>query len=215
MTIRVLIADDHAVLRDGLRVLIGSQEDMEVVGEVSDASQVADAVQETRPDIVLLDLTMPGGGGLSAVTEIQSRGLSPKVLVLTMHEQPAYLRQALALGVSGFLVKRVASDHLLSAIRAVAAGRLHIDATLSEGDARDVVEEPAEVGDRASTVLSPREREVLLLVAAGHTNQEAADRLALSVKTVEGYRARIMRKINARNRAELVKYALEAGLLER
>ncbi len=214
MSTRVLIADDHAMLREGLRLLIDAQEDMSVVGEVADTTSVVDATRKTEPDVLLLDISMPGGGGLSAIDALRASGLSPRVLVLTMHEQAAYLRQAMAKGVSGYLVKRVASEQLIQAIRAVREGRIHIDATIQNGDSRAVLDTNPECRELLES-LSPREREVLLLVAGGHTNQEAAERLAISVKTVEGYRARVMRKIGARNRADLVRFAIEVGWLDR
>lgn len=210
---RVMIADDHGVMRDGLRALINGQADMTVVAEVDNATDVIPAALEAEPDILLLDISMPGGGGLPVIGELRKTGCKARVVVLTMHEQPAYLRRALAAGASGYIAKRVASTQLLNAIRAVASGDTQIDESLlGEPGSGDIpIEEPPL---KASSALSGREQEVLRHVASGYTNQETADKLGLSVKTVEGYRSRMSRKIGARGRADLVRYALQSGLLE-
>jgi two-component system response regulator NreC len=219
--LRVLLADDHGIVRDGLRVLIDSETDMKVVAECGDASQVATLAKDNAADIVVVDLSMPGGGGSAAIAALRATGLSTRVLVLTMHENPAYVKAALAAGAAGYLAKRVAGGRLVEAIRAVARGGVYVDVPASEGTLPTSLIEPVaapssdpdpELAPRLRT-LSRREREVLCLVAGGHTNQEAAQTLGISVKTIEGYRARIMKKLGAHTRADLVSFALRMGLL--
>jgi two-component system response regulator NreC len=209
--IRVLIADDHAVLRSGLRMLIGGQADMEVVGEAGDGEEAARRTLELRPDVLLLDLTMPGGGGLRALERVHRECPGTRVLALTMHDVPAYLRSVLAAGGSGYVVKRAADSELLSAIRAVHRGRTVLDPDLAAQVAESgLAPRPGARGP--ASPLSPREREVLDLVAQGYTNQQIADRLGLSIKTVETYRSRLVDKLGLRSRAELVRYAVDTGL---
>ncbi len=213
---RILVADDHAILRSGLRMLINTQNDMEVVGEAVDGEDAIRRVGELDPDIVLLDLSMPGMGGIRALEVIRERYPRTRVLVLTMHDEYAYVRSVLAAGGAGFVVKRAADAELLSAIRTVSQGRSYIDVSLaSTGSLEEIVNPKA--GDRdggwRDVRLSQREREVLTSVAHGYTNQQIADSLGLSVKTVETYRARVAEKVGLKNRADLVRYALDAGLL--
>jgi len=216
--IRILIADDHAILRSGLRMLINTQDDMEVVGEAVDGEDAIRRVAELDPDIVLLDLSMPGMGGIRALEFIRERFPRTRVLVLTMHDEYAYVRSVLAAGGAGFVVKLAADAELLSAVRTVSQGRSYMHVSLaSTGSMEEIVNPKA--GSRESpwrdVRLSQREREVLTSVAHGYTNQQIADSLGLSVKTVETYRARVAEKVGLRNRADLVRYALEAGLLAR
>jgi len=217
MTIHVVIADDHAVLRAGLRMLINAQPDMEVIGEAADGIEAVEMARRAQPDVMLLDIGMPEQGGLQAIAKIRQASLPTRVLVLTMHDDPAYLRFVLAEGGAGYVVKSAADTELLEAIRAVANGRLFVNVSLDESAAKNAVELKA-AGEQVKPelplpALSAREREVLELIAKGHTNREVADKLALSVKTVEAYRARLMEKLGLRTRAELVRYALEHGLL--
>jgi len=217
-SIRVLIADDHAVLRAGLRMLIEAQSDMTVVGEASDGAASVSRARELEPDVVLLDLSMPGPPGPATIERLVRLDPSPRVLVLTMHEDPAYLASALQAGASGYIVKKAADVELLTAIRAVHRGGTFVNLT------RPGEEAPGSEIRRASRVspsagvprpLSPREMEVLRLLAQGHTNQEAADRLRVSVKTVESHRQRLRDKLGLKSRAQLVSFALECGLLGR
>jgi len=213
-SIRVLIADDHAVLRAGLRMLLGAQPDMEVVGEAADGDEAVRKVLETRPDIALIDITMPVTGGVKAIERIRQKCPETRVLVLTMHEVPAYLRSALAAGASGYVVKSAAGSELLSAIRGVHRGRTVLDPALAAVVVQGALGKRT-VGSQAGgpgNLLSPREREVLDLVAQGYTNHKIADRLGLSVKTVETYRSRLVEKLGLRSRADLVRYALDSGL---
>ncbi|MBC7793319.1 MAG: response regulator transcription factor, partial [Clostridia bacterium] len=214
--VRILIADDHAILRSGLRMLINTQDDMEVIGEAADGEDAIRRVAELDPDIVLLDLSMPGMGGIRALEVIRERFSRTRVLVLTMHDQYAYVRSVLAAGGAGFVVKRAADAELLSAIRTVSQGRSYIDVSLESSGSLEEIVNPKHVN--RSTIwrdvrLSAREREVVTSVAHGYTNQQIADTLGLSVKTVETYRARVSEKVGLRNRADLVRYALESGLL--
>lgn len=210
--IRVVLADDHGVLRDGIRILVESQEDMTVVAEVERADAVVTAVADTQPAVLVLDLSMPGGGGLGAMAALKAASVSVNVLVLTMHEEPAYVQQALEAGALGYVGKRVVGTQLLDAIRAVADGRHHVDAELMA--ALEKSRQSDDPDNQPLGALSPREQEVLRYVANGFTNQETADALTLSVKTVEGYRARLMRKLAARGRVDLVRHAVRFGLID-
>jgi DNA-binding NarL/FixJ family response regulator len=204
---RIVIADDHAVVRTGLRLLLESQPDMEVVGEADDGAAVITQVRQLKPEIVLLDITMGGGGGLKAQEEIAKAAPETKVLILSMHSDPAFVRTAMLAGAAGYVSKKTAHTELLKALRAIRAGKHYIDSAVSDGLL------PATT--RKGPALSQREKEVLLLIAAGHSYQEIADRIFVSVKTVETYRARIMEKLELKSRAELVQYAINAGLLGR
>jgi len=212
--IRVLIVDDHAILRSGLRMLLGAQQDMDVVGEASDGAEAVRLVDELQPDVVLLDLAMPGTSGLDALRLIKRDGSFTRALILSQYDDESYLRRALEGGASGYVLKRAADVELLSAIRAVSRGEVYLEPMLT----RLVVNDLFRRGDdNAASVkvpaLSDREREVLQLVALGHTNQQIADQLVLSVKTVETYKARVMEKLGVRGRAALVRYAMEQGLI--
>ena len=208
--IRLLLVDDHAVLRAGLRFLLNAQPDMEVVGEAADGVEGARLAEELRPDVVLMDLTMPGGGGIEATRKVREACPETKVLVLTMHDDAGYVREALAAGASGFVLKQAADNDLLSAIRTVHASRTMVFAGPSPSWL---------AGDREGAkpsglaLLTEREKEVVRLLALGHTNQEVAELLYISVKTVESHRTRIMEKLGLSRRAELVRFALENGLV--
>jgi DNA-binding NarL/FixJ family response regulator len=210
--IRILLADDHAVLRTGLRMLISSQRDLEVVGEASDAEEAVRKAAALRPDVALVDITMPGSGGIKAIERIRQAAPATRVLVLTMHDLPAYLRAALAAGASGYVVKRAADSDLLAAIRDVHRGRTVLDPGLAARVVQGGLRRRGPAGPAPTALLSQREREVLELVAQGYTNQQIADQLGLSVKTVETYRARLVEKLGLQSRAELVRYALDSGL---
>jgi two-component system response regulator NreC len=209
--IRLLIADDHAVLRTGLRMLLEAQHDMEVAGEAGDGGEVSQKARELQPDVVLMDLTMPGPHSGDVIRHVLRAAPQTRVLILTMHDDPAYLASAMAAGAAGYVVKKVADSELLSAIRAVHAGRTFVDLTQSlrsRSPTRDTGGEAKRPKD-----LSLREREVLRLLAQGHSNQEIAKRIRLSVKTVETYRTRLSQKLGLKGRAELYRFAVEAGIL--
>ena len=214
--IRVLVADDHAMLRSGLRMLINTQPDMEVAGEAANGEEAVQRVRDLNPDVVLMDITMPESGGIQAIERIRKESPQTRVLVLTMHADAAYLRAALAAGAAGYVVKQSADSELISAIQAVYRGHMFVDLAASSGALQDVVGKDNKAVPRAGdprSLLSQREREVLNLVAQGHTNQQIAERLCLSVKTIETYRSRLAEKLELRSRADLVRYALEIGLL--
>jgi DNA-binding NarL/FixJ family response regulator len=210
--IRILLADDHAVLRTGLRMLIGSQRDLEVVGEASGGDEAVRKATTLRPDVALVDISMPGTGGIKAIERIRQAAPATRILVLTMHDVPAYLRAAVAAGASGYVVKRAADSDLLAAIRDVHRGRTALDPTLAARVVHGSLRRRGPAGPTPTAILSQREREVLELVAQGFTNQQIADHLGLSVKTVETYRARLVEKLGLQSRAELVRYALDSGL---
>jgi two-component system, NarL family, response regulator NreC len=214
MTIRVFVADDHGVLRSGLRALISAQPDMDVVGEACNRVEAENGVEETTPDVALMDLSMPGGG-LETVRSVSKRTPQTRVLVLTAHEEAGYVRAAVAAGAVGYVVKTAVDVELLAAIRAVAGGRTFMDLSLAPGVAQESLRAARTSARRGGelSLLTGREREVLELVAEGYTNREVSRDLGLSVKSVETYRARLMEKLGLCSRAELVRYALECGLL--
>jgi two-component system response regulator NreC len=212
--IRILLADDHAVLRAGLRMLIGSQRDLEVVGEADDGEEAVRKAVALHPDVAIVDITMPGLGGIKTIERLRQAVPATRVLVLTMHDVPAYLRAALAAGAGGYVVKRAADSELLAAIREVHRGRTVLDPALAARVVQVGLRRgPPPAREGAAALLSQREHEVLGLVAQGYTNQQIADRLGLSVKTVETYRARLVEKLGLQSRAELVRYAMDSGLL--
>jgi DNA-binding NarL/FixJ family response regulator len=222
--IRLLIADDHGVLRAGLRALLERQRDMVVVGEAETAEQAIALDASLSPDVVLMDLTLPRRtgdpntvpAGLEAIRDIKAGRPGARVLALTMHEDEGYLRAVLEAGGAGYVLKKAADTELLSAIRAVWRGGTYLHPEhvqlLLEG-APQAPPRWDEAEDSYSR-LSPRERQVLRFIALGYTNQQVADRLCLSVKTVETYKARLMTKLDLTGRASLVRYALQRGLLE-
>lgn len=213
--ITILIVDDHAMVRKGLRLALESQPDLKVVGEAGNVHEAMDAAARTMPQIITLDLTMPGASGVSAIGKIRTLVPQARVVVVSMHDDPAYVRSAIAVGASGYVNKSAADTELISAIRAVARGRVFVDI----GDAATLESilsspGPSTAGKSPVDTLSEREREVLQQVAKGYTNQQIADDIGLSVKTVESYRARLMKKLGLKERADLVRLALEMGLLE-
>ena len=213
--IRVMIADDHAILRAGLKMLVNAQTDMEVVSEAPDGEKAVQAVRETKPDVALLDLTMPGVGGMRALQEMMRNCRKTRVLVLTMHDDPAYLRSVLAAGASGYLLKRTVDAELLAAIRAVHRGGTYVDPSLANVLVQDALAKRGTIAHskRPVNILSDREQQVLILVAQGYGSQEIAKQIFVSVKTVETYRARIADKLGLRTRSAVVRYAIRMGLL--
>jgi DNA-binding NarL/FixJ family response regulator len=212
--IRLLLADDHAVLRAGLRFLLDAQPDFRVVGEASDGREALALAASLNPDLILLDLTMPGLGGLDALPILRKTVPSARVLILTMHDDEGYLRQALRNGASGYVLKKAADAELISAVRAVMRGEVYVQPSMTKSLLGDLLPlEPDESPNDPWDALSEREQEVLRLVALGHTSAEIAERLSLSVKTVETYRARGMEKLGLRSRAALVQFVIARGLL--
>ena len=213
--IRLLVADDHPVVRAGLRMLLAAQPDMEVVGEAVDGDAAVARALELEPDVVVMDLAMGGTDGLAATREIVNRLPHTKVVVLTMHDNEEYLRQALDAGATGYVLKEAVDTEIAVAIRVVQRGEVFLYPSFTRVLLGDLVQ-VGEADDRSEQdgyeLLSEREKEVLRLVALGDTNREIAERLFLSVRTVETYRARLMEKLNLKSRGELVRYALRKGL---
>ena len=212
--IRILIADDHAVMRAGLRLLLDGQDDMQVVDEAGDGWQTVEKAVALRPDIVLLDITMPGLSGLEAARQIRQKAPEVKLVVLTMHDDEAYLRQFLQIGAAGYIVKKAADTELVAAIRAVHRGESFIHPSLTRVLIDRYLQQPPPARAKGpAEELTPRETEVLRLVAQGYTSQQIADQLSISVNTVETHRAHVMEKLGLRGRAQLVRYAIARGLL--
>lgn len=215
MTTRILLADDHAVLRSGLRLLIDSQPDFTVVGEAGDGAEALVKARELKPDLIVLDLNMPGLDGLGALPLLRKDNPQTRVLILTMHDDGNYLQEALRAGAAGYVLKRAADAELLMAIRAVMRGETYVHSAMTGKLLQNVMPEAApHEQDNPWKTLSDREHDVLRLVALGYTNAEIAETLFLSVKTVETYRARGMEKLNLQTRAQLVKSALNYGVLD-
>jgi DNA-binding NarL/FixJ family response regulator len=211
MSIRVLIVDDHAVVRAGLRLLIDAADELEAVGEAGSGRDAIFRARELKPDVVLMDVVMPDGSGLDAIPTLLHERAETKVLMLSMQDDPQYVRQAFAAGASGYVLKEAADTEVVAAIREVARGGRYVNPELG---ARLVAAETDERKRAEEDPLSEREREVLRMLALGHTNQEIAKQLYISVRTAETHRAHIMQKLRLSSRAELVRYALDQGLLE-
>ena len=216
--IRVLLVDDHPIFRAGLRALLESQPDVRVIGEAGNGAEAIARANELRPDIILLDISMPDVDGLEALRRMQADHVPGKVLVLTMHAENEYLFQVLESGGYGYVLKQGVDTDLFTAIRTVAAGDIFLYPSATAlllsryREQKRALEETAD--DNHSDGLSDREREVLSLTAQGYSSQEIGDQLALSAKTVETYRTRVMRKLDLRHRSDLVRYALRVGLLQ-
>ena len=213
--IRILIADDHAILRSGLKLLVTSQSDMEVIGEAADGLQAIEIATSRKPDVALLDLTMPRAGGMEALRKLAVECPKTRIVILTMHDDAAYLRSVLAAGASGYVLKRSVDADLLSAIRAVHKGGTFIDPGLADVLVQEVVtrKNGRAPREREAKILSDRESQVLGLVARGYSSQEIAEQIFVSVKTVETYRARLSAKLGLRTRSDVVRYAIRMGLL--
>jgi two-component system response regulator NreC len=208
--IRLLIIDDHQLVRSGLRRLLEAEEDFTVEDEAGTAYDAVRLARLHKPDVILLDVVMPGGSGLDAIPEIREAAPDAKIVTLSMQDDPSYVRQAFASGANGYVLKEAADDDLLAAVREVAAGGNYVDPQLG---ARLAAADATAAADAAADPLSDREHEVLRLLALGHTNQEIAQMLFISVRTAETHRARIMQKLRISTRAELVRYAIDHGVL--
>ncbi len=211
VTTKILIVDDHAVVRSGLRMLLDDHEDLEVVGEAGDMRGAVFEARSLKPDVVLMDVVMPGDDGIAATAAVLREVPDAKVLVLSMQDDARYVHEAFAAGASGYVLKEAAHTELVGAVREVAGGGRYVHPELG---ARLVAAQAEDRAKAEADPLSDREREVLRMLALGHTNQEIAKRLYLSVRTVETHRAHVMQKLRLETRAELVHYALEQGLLE-
>jgi two-component system response regulator NreC len=208
--IQVVVVDDHAVVRSGLRLLLDAHEDIEVVGEAGNAKDAIFRARELQPDVILLDVVMPGESGIEALPQLLKESPETKVLVLSMQDDPSYVREAFGAGASGYVLKEAADEEVVAAVREIASGGRYVHPSLG---ARMVAAEAKERAAAEADPLSEREREVLRLLALGHTNQEIAQALYISVRTAESHRAHIMQKLRLSTRAELVRYALSHGLL--
>jgi two-component system, NarL family, response regulator NreC len=208
--IRVVLVDDHAVVRSGLRLLLDAEDDIEVVGEAGNAKDAIFRARALTPDVILLDVVMPGESGIEVLPKLLKEAPETKVLVLSMQDDPSYVREAFAAGANGYVLKEAADEEVVSAVREIASGGRYVHPALG---ARMVAADAAERAAAEADPLSDREREVLRLLALGHTNQEIAEQLYISVRTAESHRAHIMQKLQLSTRAELVRYALSQGLL--
>ena len=213
--ISLILADDHAVVRSGLRMLLEAQPDIEIRAEAETGQEAVSKVRSLRPDVILMDIQMPDLNGIEATKQIKKLAPETAVLALTMHEDDQYFFEMLQAGASGYLPKRAAPDELVTAIRTVARGEVFLYPSLATRLVQDFlkrgnVDQEQEIYDQ----LTPREREVLILIAEGLSNGEIADKLVISIKTVDRHRENIMRKLNMHNRIELVKYAIRTGLIE-
>ena len=211
--LRIFLADDHAVVREGLKALINGHAGMEVVGEAGDGRTACAKAEEIRPDVVVMDVSMPELNGLEATRELRSRCPDVKVLALTVHEERSYLRDLIEAGASGYVLKRSAAEDLVHAVQVVARGDMYLDPSVTAVVlGRLARTRPKD--DGVGIELSDRETEVLQLIAQGHSNKDIATRLKLSVKTVETYKARSMEKLGLTGRADIVRFALQKGWLQ-
>ncbi len=210
MAIRVVVVDDHAVVRSGIKLLLDRHDDIDVVGEAGNAQDAVFRVRELTPDVILLDLVMPGESGIEVLPKLLKEASGAKVLVLSMQDEPSYVREAFAAGASGYVLKEAADEEVVTAVREIAGGGSYVHPTLG---ARMVTADAAARAAADADPLSDREREILRLLALGHTNQEIAKLLYISVRTAETHRAHIMQKLRLTTRAELVRHALAHGLL--
>jgi two-component system response regulator NreC len=210
---KVLIADDHAVVRAGLRALIKSEPSLDLVGEASGGQETIELANKHKPDILVLDISMPDLDGIAVTKTISSELPDIRILILTLHEDKALLREALKLGASGYILKRAAETELITAIQVVMRGDMYVDPSL----VHTLIEVQEESGNSIPDThesLTPREMEVLRLIALGYTNRQIGEELKISVRTAEGHRANLSDKLGISSRVELVRYALELGLID-
>jgi DNA-binding NarL/FixJ family response regulator len=211
--IRLLLVDDHEIVRAGLRMLFMAEEDIEIVDEAGSAEEALREVRKTKPDVVLMDVALPGMSGIEATRRIKEANPDVAVLALTMHEDEQYFFEMLNAGASGYMPKRAAPDDLVSAIHVVSRGEVYLYPTLAKLLVNDFLGRTDSDTERVTDILTPREREVLTYIAEGHTNREIGEALVISHKTVDRHRENIMRKLNLHSRVELVKYAIEKGII--
>jgi two-component system response regulator NreC len=212
-SVKLLLVDDHPIVRSGLRMLFLSEPNMKIVGEASSGEEAIAAVAQLQPDVVIMDVAMPGMNGIEATRRIKAAHPQTAVLALTMYEDEQYFFEMLNAGASGYIPKRAAPDDLVSAIKVVAEGNVFLYSTLARFLIRDMAERAAAEPQPSAEVLTPREREVLTCIAEGMTNREIAEALVISIKTVERHRENIMAKLDMHDRVELVKYAIKKGLI--
>ena len=212
--LQIFLADDHAVVREGLKALVNAQHDMHVLGEAGDGQTAWQQARDCQPDVMVLDISMPAMNGMQATALLKRDCPNLKVLVLSVHEDPIYLRELLAAGAAGYMLKHAAPDTLIHAIRVVAAGGVYLDPAMAGHAITHFVRVPATASNAVGGELSERERAVLQSIAQGYSYKEIAAKLSLSVKTVDTYRIRALKKLGLSNRAALVRYALDHGWLQ-
>ena len=212
MAVDIVLADDHGVLRGGLRALLNSEDDLEVIGEAASGDEVLKIASEMQPDIVLLDLNMPGPGGIEVTRRLREVAPETRVLVLTLHEDEGLVRETIESGASGYIIKRAVESELINAIRAVARGEMYIHPSMTRALLREP-EKRTPPPSGAQESLTPRETDVLRLIALGYTNRQAAEELGLSVRTIETHRANLMGKLGLKSRVELVRWAADNDLM--
>jgi DNA-binding NarL/FixJ family response regulator len=213
MSVRVVLADDHAIVREGLRLVLAAEADIEVIGEAGDGREALDLVERLKPDVVVMDIAMPKLNGLEATSQIRRRFPRVHVVILTMHENELYFNQIIKAGATGCVLKRSMGRELVTAIEAAARGENYFSPTVATKvlqDYRRLLHRPSSNGD---DLLTEREREILQLIAEGRTNREIAEMLTLSIKTVQAHRSNIMDKLDAHDRTDLVKYAIRVGMI--
>ena len=212
--IRVLIADDHAIVREGIRLILAAHEDIEVAGEAQDGLETIKRVGELAPDVVLMDIAMPGLGGLEATIEIARTAPQTRVIVLTQYDDAEYIYRFLHAGAAGYVLKKSVGSDLVSAIRAVAQGKSFLDPMIADKVIRGYLEPETSADQSLYDRLSDREKTVFKLIAEGYTSRQIAESLVISIKTVMTHRANIMEKLNVHNKAELIKLAIRHGLIQ-
>jgi len=212
--LRVMLADDHEVVREGLKALVEAQADMEVVGEAADGRAAVQRAQELQPDVLVMDISMPGLNGLKATDQLKQLCPQVKVLTLTRHTDAGFIQQLLAAGASGYVLKQSASSELVRAIRTVASGASYLDPQITGKVIGGYVSRKTRFNEEPAKELSEREREVLRLIAWGYSNKEVAARLDISVKTVEAHKANTMKKLGLKSRIDIIRYALLQGWLQ-
>jgi len=211
---RILITDDHAIVRTGLRTLLRAEPTMELVGEATGGYEALELVEKTRPDILLLDLSMPDLDGISVTKETKRRFPEVRIMILTVHEDQAMLREAIRAGASGYVLKQAAESELISAINVLMRGDMYVDPAMMRDLLRDAVDHPPESSNGADEPLTPRETEVLKYLVRGYTNRQIGEELNISVRTAEGHRANLSAKLGIQSRADFVRYAREHGLVD-
>jgi len=212
--LRIFLADDHMVVREGLKAMINAQPDMDVIGEAGDGQTAWQQAQECQPDVVIMDITMPNVNGVQATAQLKRACPNIKVLALSVHDDTSYLRQLLAAGATGYILKHTAAEDLIQAIRMVAAGGVYLDPALASHVVAGYVRVPSKAGELFGAELSEREAEVVQRIAHGHSNKEIAARLDLSVKTIEVHKANAMKKLGMASRIDIVRYAVLQGWLQ-
>lgn len=211
--IRIVIADDHALVRDGIKALLSLTPDIEVVGEAPDGRQAIDKCRELQPDVILMDIAMPGLGGLEATLELKRDAPKTRVLVLTQYDDPEYVRRFLKIGIAGYVLKRMLGSDLASAIRSAAEGGLVLDPQVAMEALQSAPQQAGAEPEDLYETLTDREKQVLRLVALGLSNKEVAGSLRISVKTAMTHREHLMEKLSLRNRTELIKFAIRKGVI--